>query len=86
MSHLIFRINKYNAITGTTPNALYFITWHSMTQHFASSVSAHEATQIFGISKRTLERKIASGEISGTQIYFEGGKRFFHMGELIRVF
>jgi DeoR/GlpR family transcriptional regulator of sugar metabolism len=57
--------------------------WHTMTQPF---VTLSEAVQVFGISKRTIERKIASGEIGRDQIRHEGGKRLFMMAELIRVF
>ncbi|SEH31178.1 hypothetical protein SAMN04244559_01092 [Magnetospirillum fulvum] len=64
----------------------YFFIWHSMTQQIAHSLSAHDVTQVFGISKRTLERKISSGALAESQIYLEGGKRFFYMSELIRVF
>lgn len=54
-----------------------------MTQPF---VTLSEAVQVFGISKRTIERKITSGEIGRDQIRHQGGKRLFTMAELIRVF
>lgn len=54
-----------------------------MTQPY---ITLSEATKVFGISKRTIERKIASGEIGRDQIRLEGGKRLFLMAELIRVF
>lgn len=50
------------------------------------TISLSEAVQVFGISKRTIERKIASGDIGRDQIRHEGGKRLFLMAELIRVF
>lgn len=62
---------------------LYPVTWHTMTQ---PTISLSEAVQAFGISKRTIERKIASGDIGRDQIRLEGGKRLFLMAELIRVF
>lgn len=49
-------------------------------------ISLSDAIQVFGISKRTIERKIASGEIGRDQIRIENGKRQFLMAELIRVF
>lgn len=57
--------------------------WHTMTHPY---ISLSEAIQVFGISKRTIERKIASGDIGRDQIRLEGGKRHFLMAELIRVF
>ena len=54
-----------------------------MTQPF---VTLSDAIQVFGISKRTIERKIASGDIGRDQIRLEGGKRHLLMAQLIRVF
>ncbi|AVM73386.1 hypothetical protein MSR1_08830 [Magnetospirillum gryphiswaldense MSR-1] len=62
---------------------IYSVTWHTMTH---PTISLSEAIQVFGISKRTIERKIASGDIGRDQIRLEGGKRHFLMAELIRVF
>ncbi|CAA7613303.1 conserved hypothetical protein [Magnetospirillum sp. LM-5] len=50
------------------------------------AITLSEAVQAFGISKRTIERKIASGDIGRDQIRLESGKRLFLMAELIRVF
>ena len=64
----------------------YPVIWHDMSQVQNPYISMRDAVDTFGISKRTIERAITSGEISRTQIYFEGGKRMFLMAELIRVF
>ncbi len=45
-----------------------------------------EAIRDFGISKRTLERRIADGTISQSQIFVEDGKRHIPIVELIRAF
>lgn len=50
------------------------------------TLSLSDAIHVFGISKRTIERKIASGDIGRDQIRLEGGKRLFMVAELIRVF
>ena len=64
----------------------YSVIWHSMSYPETSYISARDAANVFSISKRTIERKIASGELSGTQIRMDGAKRMIHFGELIRVF
>jgi hypothetical protein len=66
--------------------AVYPFPWHTMSQPEAPYISMAEAVPVFGISKRTIERAIKSGEIGRDQIRYEGGKRLFLVAELVRVF
>lgn len=65
---------------------LYFIIWHSMSHTDPAYISLQDATHLFDISKRTIERKISSGEINREQIRTDDGKREIFFAELVRVF
>jgi len=52
----------------------------------SKSLSIKEAVELFGISKRTLERKIKSGDINSSSITLENGARFIELAALIKVF
>jgi len=49
-------------------------------------LSLGDASKDFGISKRTIERRLADGTISKSQTEVRDGKRYIYLGELIRVF
>lgn len=49
-------------------------------------LTVREAVEGFGISKRTLERRLGDGTIHQSQIRREGAERQISLAELIRVF
>lgn len=49
-------------------------------------LTVREAVEAFGISKRTLERRLGDGTIHQSQIRREGTERQISLAELIRVF
>ena len=57
-----------------------------MSELHSAFISVSDAGHVFGLSKRTIERKLTSGEISGTQTRIEYGKRLVSVAELMRVF
>lgn len=60
------------------------LTWHPMSHPVWLTV--REITATFGISRRTLERRISKGDIHQSQIRREGSERHIALAELIRVF
>lgn len=52
----------------------------------SESLSIKEAIELFGVSKRTLERKISSGGIDSSSISLKNGARFIELSALIKVF
>jgi dTDP-4-amino-4,6-dideoxygalactose transaminase len=54
--------------------------------HDVALLSIKESAEIFGITRRTIERKIQSGDISDTQIVSHGRETKIYVNELVRVF
>ena len=49
-------------------------------------MSLDNASKHFGISKRTIERRLADGTIGKSQTEVRDGKRYIYVAELLRVF
>ena len=54
--------------------------------HTVALLNIKEAADMFGVSRRTIERKIKAGEISGTQTVSHGNETRVYVNELNRIF
>jgi hypothetical protein len=54
--------------------------------HLGALLTVTEAVEIFGVSRRTIFRKIKDSSISDTQIVRQDGETKIYVNELVRVF